>query len=106
MCDGRDVDVSIKENYLSLEIKLAPLQYQNNHTYFQFFTNRKKVQEYLVEANCDEGARARSLKSPEVEEYALTYQDHRGHNDNQLILKVPIPSSQKCCAWRKTCAFD
>jgi len=42
MCDGRDVDVSIKENYLSLEIKLAPLQYQNNHTYFQFFTNRKK----------------------------------------------------------------
>lgn len=55
MCEGRDVNLSIKENYLSLEVQLAPLQ--------------KNSQQYLVESNCAAGALIKGVKSPGVEEF-------------------------------------
>jgi len=55
MCEGRDVNVSIKEDQLALEVRLAPLA--------------KNSQQYLVEANCDAGALAKGLKSPPLEEF-------------------------------------
>jgi len=54
MCDGRDVNVSIKDDQLALEVRLAPLA--------------KNCQQYLVEANCEVGALAKGLKSPAMEE--------------------------------------
>jgi len=38
-------------------------------TYFRSNQHRKNVQDYLVETNCDKGALAKSMKSPELEQF-------------------------------------
>lgn len=78
MCQGRDVEICIKGEFLAISVSLSPLGYTlllilfSVHKFsYSSNINRKNSQHYLVESNCDKGARAKGLKSPSLEEYAF-----------------------------------
>lgn len=78
MCSGRDVNISIKENYLSLEVQLAPLQ--------------KNSQQYLVESNCEPGALVKGIKSPSVEEFRFELPKEVIPNGRHELIQDPSES--------------
>ncbi len=86
MCDGRDVNVSIKDDQLALEVRLAPMAYVYLSMNSSVSLLSKNSQQYLVESNCEAGALAKGLKSPAMEEYEfLVYEN--------TIIVVTVSSS-------------
>lgn len=68
--EGRDAVVSIQDDYLVIDVKLAPLRYTTILFIEDFYLSlRKNAQRRLVKANC-KGGLATSVSTPKLEQYA------------------------------------